>query len=127
MNKEKVMKLAQQLAHVNYSNESHSKEFILEDIINELNSKPVMPKFFKEWDEDEHEKCSCYEDQIEDLLRIGISDDIPFDDTYFMSDVDNQIYLWLSNSNQDFRVSIHRFSKCIDAIRYGYEVSDNDK
>jgi len=68
-----------------------------------------------------------YEDQIEDLLRIGISDDIPFDDTYFMSDVDNQIYLWLSNSNQDFRVSIHRFSKCIDAIRYGYEVSDNDK
>jgi len=114
MDKEKVIKLAQQLAHVNYSNKSHSKEFILEDIIKELNSKPVMPKVFDTWHKEEVEIYDRIEGEVYSLIII-------YDRKTPTSNVksENELFTWL---NESWATKETKFIKCIDAIRYGYEV-----
>ncbi|MGQ2376291.1 hypothetical protein [Companilactobacillus zhachilii] len=84
----------------------------VEDLKEELNSKPVMPKVFENWHEWEIESCSCYQDEIDDLLNIFNGLD--------KESGDYEILDWIKND--DRRTAIDRLLMCIDAILNGYEV-----
>lgn len=83
----------------------------------ELNVKPVMPKVFDEW----------YKDVIKSYggpntrktLAIVFNTLLTVDASIF-DESESSLKNWLieSNSIED----LDRISKCIDAIRYGYEV-----
>ncbi|PMD71484.1 hypothetical protein [Companilactobacillus nuruki] len=87
------------------------------DSIKELNVKPIMPKVFDEW----------YKDVIESYggpntrktLAIAFNTLLTVDASiYDESELSLKDWFVESNSIED----LDRISKCIDAIRYGYEV-----
>lgn len=85
----------------------------------ELNSKPVMPKVFDDW----------YKDVIEShggtntrkTLAIAFNTLLTVDSSVY-DESESSLKEWFveSNSIED----LDRISKCIDAIRYGYEVEE---
>ncbi|MDR4934443.1 hypothetical protein RF371_11635 [Companilactobacillus paralimentarius] len=85
----------------------------VEDLKEELNSKPVMPKVFDEWDCEEHECCDCCEMEIENLISMYFKNDLA-------SDNGRMLLKWINQG--EFKENTVRLLKCIDAIRYGYEV-----
>lgn len=88
--------------------------YAIEALSEETNSKIIMPKVFADWDFDEHECCDCYELEIQDLIIIYLNNNI--------ADSDNgkSLLKWIYEN--DFTESTERLLRCIDAIRYGYEV-----
>lgn len=88
--------------------------YAIEALSEETNSKIIMPKVFADWDFDEHECCDCYELEIQDLIIIYLNNNI--------ADSDNgrSLLKWIYEN--DFTETTTRLLKCIDAIRYGYEV-----
>lgn len=92
--------------------------YAIEALSKEVNSKPVMPKIFDEWHEEELELCSCCEDEIDDLIDLSTESYMPHD-----SNSAYRLFEWINQNGQDdIKVKFGRFLKCIDAIRYGYEV-----
>lgn len=93
--------------------------YAIEALSEEVNSKPVMPKIFDEWHEEELELCSCCEEEIDDLIDLSTEPYMPDRD----SNSAYQLFEWINQIDQDdIKANIGRFLKCIDAIRYGYEV-----
>lgn len=85
----------------------------VEDLKEELNSKPIMPKVFADWDFDERECCDCCEMEIENLISMYFKNDLA-------SDNGRMLLKWINQG--EFKENTVRLLKCIDAIRYGYEV-----
>ena len=79
----------------------------------EINSKPVMPKAFNNWDYEEHECCDCYEMEIENLISMYFKNDLA-------SDNGQMLLKWINQG--EFKDNMSRLLRCIDAIRYGCEV-----
>lgn len=76
----------------------------------------IMPKIFDDWHEEELELCSCCEDEIDDLINMCFNPKHNSVSAY-------QLFEWINQIDQDdIKANIGRFLKCIDAIRYGYEV-----
>lgn len=119
MNKLRIMELAQELASVPDNDTGYAKHYILDDIENELDAKPVMPKVFDDW----------YKDVIEShggtntrkTLAIAFNTLLTVDSSVY-DESESSLKGWFveSNSIED----LDRISKCIDAIRYGYEVEE---
>jgi len=127
MNKEKVMQMIENYgekqydAGVNYGYEDDMDSEVFKDlemriynIKKELNSKPVMPKVFNEWHKMELELCSCYKDEIINLLETCT--------TIYVHMSDDEIGLLKWMSSDDPIINDKRFLMCIDAIVNGYEV-----
>lgn len=89
----------------------------VEDLKEELNSKPVMPKVFDEW----------YKNVIEShggpdtrkALSIVFNTLLTVESSIY-DESESNLKEWLVES--DSIEDLDRISKCIDAIRYGYEV-----
>ena len=89
----------------------------VENLKEELNSKPAMPRVFDDW----------YKDVIEShggtntrkTLAIAFNTLLTVDSSVY-DESESSLKGWFveSNSIED----LDRISKCIDAIRYGYEV-----
>lgn len=121
MNKLRIMELAQELASVPDNDTGYAKHYILDDIENELNAKPTMPKVFDEW----------YKGVIEShggkntrkTLAIAFNTLLTVDSSVY-DESESSLKGWFVESNSI--ENLDRISKCIDAIRYGYEVSDDE-
>lgn len=117
MNKERVIGLSNRINEVVTSERPtsiswHKIAYASELLQNELDSKPVMPKAFENWHEWELESCSCYQDEIDDLVSIFNGLD--------KESGDYEILEWIKND--DRRTAIDRLLMCIYAIKYDYEV-----
>lgn len=127
MNKEKVIQMIEDYgskqyeAGTNYgpasdmdADDFKDLEMSLYNIKKELNSKVTMPESFDKWHKIELELCSCYQDEIIDLLTICTTDYV------HMSNDEIELRKWM---NRDDPITYSKkFLMCIDAIRYGYEV-----
>lgn len=117
MNKEKIIKLVQIISKESYdagfigSHVAGSKES-WNKLEAELNFKLAMPKIFKEWDDDQHEICSCVDDEIDNLTELYV----------YRSPGNNTELEFLQWINEGWTEKPNRFAKCIDAIRFNYEV-----
>ncbi|KRK62483.1 hypothetical protein FC68_GL002010 [Companilactobacillus farciminis KCTC 3681 = DSM 20184] len=49
LDKQRIMELAQELASVPDNDTGYAKHYILEDIENELDAKPIMPQVFDDF------------------------------------------------------------------------------
>ena len=88
----------------------------VEDLKEELNSKPVMPKVFDEW----------YKNVIEyggpdtrKTLAISFNTLLTVDSSVY-EESESSLKEWLVES--DSIEDLNRISKCIEAILYGYKV-----
>lgn len=121
MNKEKVNKLIDSIdSGLNDIEEDQQPvmqaltEYVradVRDLKEELNSKPVMPKVFDEW--------------YKNVIEYGGPDTrkalaILFNTLLTVQSSESSLKNWLVES--DSIEDLDRISKCIDAIRYGYEV-----
>lgn len=86
-------------------------------IIEEVNSKPTMPKVFDDWYKDVIE--SHVGTNTRKTLAIAFNTLLTVDSSVY-DESESSLKGWFveSNSIED----LDRISKCIDAIRYGYEV-----
>lgn len=128
MNKEKVMqalrlaskKLSDSYEDLDYSGYIEYQKSIENEVnvaIDKLNSKPVMPKVFDKW----------YKDVIESYGGTDTRKTLAVAFNTLLT-VESSIYDESESSLKDWFVEsdsiedLDRISKCIDAIRYGYEV-----
>jgi len=132
MNKEKIVGLSDRLNEIVDEANRHPNGtpgcitwgkavYAIEALSKEVNSKPVMPKVFDEW----------YKNVIEyggpdtrKALAIVFNTLLTVESSIY-DESESSLKEWLVES--DSIEDLNRISKCIDAIQYGYEVSDNDK
>ena len=121
MDKSRIIELTQELASVPDTDTGYAKHYILEEIEYELNEKITMPKVFDDW----------YKDVIEShggtntrkTLAIAFNTLLTVDSSVY-DESESSLKGWFVESNSI--ENLDRISKCIDAIRYGYEVSDDE-
>ena len=119
MNKEKVIEHLDSVCSCLNGPTSDTLDFTemtdeIDEAIRELNSKVTMPESFDKWHKIELELCSCYQDEIIDLLTICTTDYV------HMSNDEIELQKWM---NRDDPITYPKnFLMCIDAIRNGYEV-----
>lgn len=110
MNKSRIIELTQELASVPDNDTGYAKHYILEDIENELDAKPVMPKVFDDWYKNHEISGLELDDAIEELHRCM--------EVWELGYASN-IGMWISkNPKVNYRI-------CIEALMNGYEVSDD--
>jgi hypothetical protein len=125
MNKEKIMQILNSIdlgLNIIEEGQQLDKQALtesvrtdVEDLKEEVNSKPIMPKAFDDWDYEEHECCDCYEMEIQNLISMYFKNDLA-------SDNGRMLLKWINQG--EFKDNVSRLLKCIDAIRYGYEVEE---
>lgn len=124
MNKGKIMGLSDRLNEIVDEANRHPNGtpscitwdkavYAIEALSKEVNSKPVMPKVFDEWvDYVGTSGEEALADSFNTLLFWGLYRDEP----------EENLFKWITNHSKSSLERTLRLSKCIDAIRYGYEV-----
>lgn len=121
MNKKEAYKLVHGIAEQGYQAGMESSPFQMEcvqnwedRIIEKISSKPVMPKVFHEWYKRGNELKKIYpKEEVDHYAALSLA--YVNSNLINKGDVTDELAFWL-DSNPD------KYLKCIDAIRYGYEV-----
>lgn len=117
MNKAKIMDLAQELASVPDNDTGYAKHYILDDIENELDAKPVIPKVF----DDFAKHFNLKEQQGEENLDGALAELF-------------KMYMEGGSKYEELEAYMRKVTKyddafyadCVNACVYGYEVEDDE-
>jgi len=113
LDKQRIMELAQELASVPDNDTGYAKHYILEDIENELDAKPIMPQVFddfaKHFNLKEQQGDGALDDALTQLFDVYM---------YGGSIYDELEDYMRNNGDEDF------YSKCVYALVNGYEVEE---
>ena len=120
MNKLRIIELAQELASVPDNDTGYTKHYILDDIENELDAKPVMPKVFDDWYKDITAESS-------DIQGIVTYFKFTIDGKYNNFGPEKTLFNWVHSGEYNRVLGMNlvdenRYRKCLEAILYGYEV-----
>lgn len=122
MDKSRIMELAQELASVPDNDTGYAKHYILEDIENELDAKPVMPKVFDDWYKD----ITAESSDIQGIITFFNS---TIDGKYNNFGPEKALFDWVHSGKYNRVLGMNlvdktRYKKCLEAILYGYEVEE---
>lgn len=116
MDRQKVIELAEKLDHtisgsepsiIGWSDIGH----VFDELNIEINSKPVMPKCFDNW----------YQMKVgEDESTYSAIESLNREITIHKIGYATILGTWISNDINN------RYQRCVEAILYGYEVSDDE-
>lgn len=117
LDKQRIMELAQELASVPDNDTGYAKHYILEDIENELDAKPVMPKVFddfaKHFNLKEQQGDGALDDALTQLFDMYMYGGNQYDEL--------ETYMRMVTKYDDAF-----YADCVNACVYGYEVDDNE-
>lgn len=119
MDKSRIIELTQELASVPDTDTGYAKHYILEDIENELDAKPVMPKVFDDWYKDITAESS-------DIQGIVTYFKFTIDGKYNNFGPEKALFDWARTDEYNRVLGMNlvdenRYRKCLEAILYGYE------